>query len=143
LNKLEIKIKFVTGDVAYADESWHEAGQIDRKTGDSGTDRWGRTTYLFTRENGVWSEVMERVANLRLPYFNHYQTMPEPVAVAPQILASYAGVYEAGEHKLHTEIKAGWKQAASHRRGLRTIRRHCDLRNGIPHDEFQRSLRVL
>ncbi len=105
--KLEIKIKFVENNVAYADEYWHEAGQLDQKTGKPGPDRWGRTTYLFTKHNGTWSEVMERVADLRLPYFKHYETMPEPVKVAPEMLASYAGSYETDAHKLHTEIK--WK----------------------------------
>jgi hypothetical protein len=103
--KLEIKVKFVKADVAYADEYWHETGQLDPKTGKSSPDRWGRTTYLFTRKNGAWSEVMERVADLRLPYFKHYDTMPEPVPVASEILASYAGSYETEAHKLHTEIK--------------------------------------
>jgi hypothetical protein len=103
--KLEIKIKFVAANVACADEYWHEAGQLDQKRGKSSPDRWGRTTYVFTKQNGAWSEVMERVADLRLPYFKHYETMPEPAPVAPEVLASYAGTYETGEHKLHTEIK--------------------------------------
>jgi ketosteroid isomerase-like protein len=103
--KLEIKIRFVAPNVAYADEYWHETGQLDQKTGKSGPDRWGRTTYLFTKQNGAWSEVMERVADLRLPYFKHYESMPEPVPVAPEILASYAGSYETEAHKFHTEIK--------------------------------------
>jgi hypothetical protein len=103
--KLEIKIKFVAADTAVADEYWHLPGPIDQKTMKPGPDRWGRTTYVFTKKDGMWSEVLERVADLRLPYFKHYESMPEPVAVAPEILASYAGTYDSDPHKTHAEIK--------------------------------------
>jgi hypothetical protein len=108
--KLEIKIKFVAPEAAIADEYWHLPGQIDQKTQKPSADRWGRTTYVFTKRDGTWSEVMERVADLRLPYFKHFDTMPAPVAVAPEILASYAGTYDPdprdpGPRKLHAEIK--------------------------------------
>jgi hypothetical protein len=108
--KLEIKIKFASADVAVADEYWHMPGQIDPKTMKAGADRWGRTTYVFSKKEGIWSEVLERVADLRLPYFKHYESMPEPVAVAPATLASYAGTYDTDPHdssarKMHTEIK--------------------------------------
>ncbi len=103
--KLEIKIRFVTGDVAIANEYWHMPGQLDPKTAKTGPDRWGRTTYVFTKRGEAWSEVLERVADLRLPYFKHYESMPEPVAVATEVLASYAGSYDSDPRKMHTEIR--------------------------------------
>jgi hypothetical protein len=78
---------------------------MDQKTMKADPDRWGRTTYLFTKKDGVWSEVLERVADLRLPYFKHYDAIPEPVAVAPATLASYVGSYDSDPRKMHTEIK--------------------------------------
>ncbi len=92
---LEIKVKFLEPNVAVADEYWHIVGQIDEATSKPGADRWGRTTYIFKKQDGVWLEAMERVADLRLPYYHHYDKLPAPFAVAPDTLASYAGTYEA------------------------------------------------
>jgi len=93
--RLEVKIKFVEPNVAVADEYWREQGQLDRATQKPGPDRWGRTTYVFTKKDGVWTEVLERVADVRLAYFKHYESLPPAVKVDAAILASYAGVYES------------------------------------------------
>lgn len=103
--RLEVKIKLVDPQVAIADEYWREAGQLDQSKKKPGPDRWGRTTYVFSKKDGKWTEVLERVADLRLPYFKHYDAMPEPVKVAPEILASYGGSYESADRKTHAAIK--------------------------------------
>jgi ketosteroid isomerase-like protein len=92
---LEVKIRFVEPNVAVADEYWHVAGQIDQATNKPGADRWGRTTYILKKQDGAWTEVLERVADLRLPYFKHYDAMPKAFPVPPETLVSYAGSYEA------------------------------------------------
>ncbi len=92
-NTLEVKVKFITPEIAVADEYWHIVGQLDYKTNQPGPDRWGRTTYIFKKENGTWTEVMERVADLRIPYFKHYDALPTAAAVPAATLASYAGTY--------------------------------------------------
>jgi hypothetical protein len=93
--RLEVKIKFIEPNVAVADEYWREQGQLNRETQKPGPDRWGRTTYVFTRKDGVWAEVLERVADIRLPYFKHYDSLPPAAKVDTAVLASYAGVYES------------------------------------------------
>jgi hypothetical protein len=90
---LELKVRLVTPDVAVADEYWHEAGQLDVKTRKPGPDRWGRTTYILTHANGTWTEVLERVADLRLSYYHHYDSLPPAAPMPPAMLARYAGVY--------------------------------------------------
>jgi len=102
--RIEVKIKFVEPNVAVADEYWREQGQLNRATQKPGPDRWGRTTYVFTKKDGVWTELLERVADLRLPYFKHYDSLPKAIAVDAEILASYAGVYES---KVVTDIPKG------------------------------------
>ena len=92
---LEVKVKFVEPNVAVADDYWHIAGQRDDGTGKPGPDRWGRTTYVLKKQEGAWTEVMERVADLRVPYFKHYDALPKAAAVSAETLASYAGAYEA------------------------------------------------
>ncbi len=91
---LEVKVKFITPEIAVSDEYWHIVGQLDANTGKPGPDRWGRTTYLFKKENGSWTEVLERVADLRIPYYKHYDTLPAAAAVPAATLATYAGTYE-------------------------------------------------
>ena len=95
---LEIKLKYIAPDVAIADAYWHVAGQIYRDKTKPGPDRWGRTTYILKKQDGVWTEVMERVADLRAPYFTHYDTLPAATPVPATTLASYAGTY-AGDGK--------------------------------------------
>jgi hypothetical protein len=90
---LEVKVRFIRPDVAVADEYWHIAGQLDVATHRPGPDRWGRTTSVFTRHGGQWTEVLERVADLRYAYYKHYDTLPKPAAVPAAILARYAGTY--------------------------------------------------
>ncbi len=92
---LEVKVKFIEANVAVADEYWHVVGQIDQETNKPGADRWGRTTYILKKQDGVWMEVMERVADLRLPYYKHYDALPAAFPVPQETLASYAGTYEA------------------------------------------------
>jgi hypothetical protein len=101
---LEVKVKFVDPSVAVADEYWHIVGQIDQRTNKPGADRWGRTTYLFKKQDGVWTEVLERVADLRAPYYKHYDKLPQGVPVSPQILASYSGAYESARGKRLADV---------------------------------------
>ncbi len=105
---LEVKVKFLTPEVAVADEYWHIVGQLDVKTKEAGPDRWGRTTYIFKKENGTWTDVMERVADLRSPYYKHYDELPAAAVLPAGTLASYTGVYErkAGD-KLATITVSG------------------------------------
>ena len=92
---LEVKVKFVAPDVAVADEYWHVVGQLNQETNKPAPDRWGRTTYILKKQDGAWTEVMERIADLRLPYYKHYDALPKAFAVPSETLASYAGTYEA------------------------------------------------
>ena len=91
---LEVKVKYITPEIAVADEYWHIVGQLDYKTDKPGPDRWGRTTYILKKENGTWTEVMERVADLRIPYYKHYDSLPAAAPIPASTLASYAGTYE-------------------------------------------------
>ena len=95
----EVKVRFLESTIAVADEYWHVAGQVYAGETKPGPDRWGRTTYIFKKEDGIWTEVMERVADLRSPYFKHYDVLPAPAHVDAATLASYAGHYRAGEGK--------------------------------------------
>ena len=105
---LEVKVRFPTADTAIADEYWHVVGQLDVETHKPGPDRWGRTTYFFTKHDGTWTEVLERVADLRLPYYKHYDTMPMAVPVPAATLASYAGTYElTADHSQRTIAVSG------------------------------------
>jgi hypothetical protein len=90
---LEVKVKFIDSNVAVADEYWHIAGQVYAGETKPGPDRWGRTTFICKKENGVWTAVLERVADLRLPYYKHFDKIPAAVPVPSAILASYAGKY--------------------------------------------------
>jgi hypothetical protein len=90
---LETKVSFVTPDVAVADTYWHVVGQIYRGETKPGPDRWGRTTYIFRKKNGAWVEVIERVADLRLPYYKHITEVPKSAPVPAETLQSYAGRY--------------------------------------------------
>ena len=92
---LEIKIRFVEDTLAVADEYWHVAGQVYAGETKPGADRWGRTTYILKKVNGMWTEIMERVADLRSPYFQHFDALPTPAHVEVATLASYAGSYTA------------------------------------------------
>ncbi len=51
--------------------------------------------------------MLERVADLRIPYFKHYDALPAPVAVSPEILATYAGSYQKswGEKVVEVSVK--------------------------------------
>ena len=91
---LEVKGRFLEPTVAVADEYWHVTGQVYGGETKPAADRWGRTTYIFERRDGAWMEVMERVADLRSPYYKHYDALPIAVPVASAILTSYAGKYE-------------------------------------------------
>lgn len=98
---LEVKVKFLSSDIAVADEYWHIVGQLDYKTKQVGPDRWGRTTYIFKKENGSWTDVMERVADLRSPYYKHFDELPKAAALPAGLLASYTGAYgQVGGAKL-------------------------------------------
>ncbi|WP_263374558.1 DUF3471 domain-containing protein [Granulicella aggregans] len=104
---LEVKIRLLEPTVAVADEYWHIAGQVYAGETKPGADRWGRTTYIFKKENGIWTEVMERVADLRGAYFKHYDTLPAAVPLPAATLASYAGTYEIAPGRTFTIEVAG------------------------------------
>jgi hypothetical protein len=101
---LEVKLRFLDSTIAVADEYWHVAGQVYAGEAKPGPDRWGRTTYIFKKEGGTWTEVMERVADLRSPYFKHYDALPTPAHVDAATLRSYAGNYAAGQGKPSFEV---------------------------------------
>ncbi len=89
----EVRIRFIGRTIAVADEYWHEVGQRDVDTLKRGPDRWGRTTYLFERAGGRWIERIERVADLRMAYYRHYDALPAPVPLPSGTLASLEGTY--------------------------------------------------
>jgi hypothetical protein len=90
---LEVKVRFVEPTLAIADEYWREIGQRDVVTLKRGPIRSGRTTYVFQKTNGIWTEILERVADLRSPYYKHYTALPVPVHLAPATLAKFLGTY--------------------------------------------------
>ncbi len=90
---LETRVRFVTPSVAVADTYWHVVGQVYGGETKPGPDRWGRTTYIFEKDNGAWTEVIERVADLRLPYYKHLDAMPVAAAIPLSRLSAYAGHY--------------------------------------------------
>ena len=92
---LETKVQFPAPDVAVADTYWHVAGQVYGGETKPGPDRWGRTTYIFSKINGTWTEVIELIADLRSPYYRHFAALPAASPVAPAILQAYSGHYVA------------------------------------------------
>jgi hypothetical protein len=92
-NTLETRVRFVTPDVAVADTYWHVVGQVYAGQTKAGPDRWGRTTYILKKEDGAWIEVIERVADLRLPYYRHITEVPKAAPVPHAVLESYVGRY--------------------------------------------------
>jgi hypothetical protein len=90
---LEVKVRFIEPTLAIADEYWREIGQRDVVTLKRGPDRWGRTTYVFQKRRGLWTEILERVADLRSPYYKHYAAVPAPVHLAQATLAKFLGTY--------------------------------------------------
>ena len=102
---LEVKIRYLDPNTAVADECWHVIGQLDVATRKPGPDRWGRTTYICVKRDGHWIEVLERVADLRLAYYKHYDAMPKPIPVPAATLASYAGKYVFANDQSARSIK--------------------------------------
>jgi hypothetical protein len=103
---LEVKVRFIGSTVAVADEYWHEIGQRDVKTLKRGPDRWGRTTYVFQKADGVWNEVLERVADLRLAYYTHYDALPSPIRLTEAQFASISGSYVFSDGRTITLSRA-------------------------------------
>ena len=101
---LETRIKFVAPTIAIVDVYGHRVGQIDRKTGKAGADRWLRNTYIFKKEHEEWIQVAERIADLRLPWYKHYDAMPAAVPVPAPTLASYAGKYKFAHDDTAEEV---------------------------------------
>jgi hypothetical protein len=119
---LETRIKFVAPTFAIADVYGHRVGQVDQKTGKVGADRWGRNTYIFKKENGVWIEVAERIADLRYPWYRHYDAMPAAFPVPSATLASYVGAYATAEGKqIGVIMLAGDHLTFQSERGDRTL----------------------
>lgn len=119
---LEARIEFVEPTVAIADVYGHRVGQIDEKTGKTGADRWLRNTFVFKKENGVWVGVAERIADLRYPWYRHYDAMPPAFPVRAQTLASYAGRYEfASDHSVQVVTVAADHLLIKSAHGDRTL----------------------
>ena len=93
---LEPSMSFPSPTVAVADTYWHVAGQVYAGQSKAGPDRWGRTTYILVKENGIWTEAIERVADLRLPFYQHLDAVPASVPVSSGLLNAYAGHYIGG-----------------------------------------------
>ena len=101
---LEVKVRFIAPDAAVADEYWHTVGQLDMNTHKPGPDRWGRTTYIFTKKAGVWTDVLERVADLRLPYYKHFDALPKAAVLPAGTLEKLAGKYQFTDDHLPITI---------------------------------------
>lgn len=112
---LEVRIRFIEPSFAVADEYWREIGQRDVDTLKRGPDRWGRTTYLFEKTDGKWIELIERVADLRLAYYKHYDAMPVPEPLSNAEMTTLEGVY-GFHHTLVTLARAGNRFAVTLRR---------------------------
>ena len=102
---LEVRIRFIGPSFAVADEYWREVGQRDADTLKRGPDRWGRTTYIFQKADGKWSELVERVADLRLAYYRHYDTLPAPAPLPDAAMTTLRGTYRF-PHTVLTLIRA-------------------------------------
>jgi hypothetical protein len=90
---LEVRVHFLGPSFAVADEYWREVGQRDADTFERGPDRWGRTTYIFEKAGGKWTEVMERVADLRMAYYRHYDALPAPAPLPEATLIALEGTF--------------------------------------------------
>ena len=63
--RLELKVTFVTRDVAVVDEYWRLVGQTDRTSGATLPERNVRITYVLQKKSGQWFVVIQRIADLR------------------------------------------------------------------------------
>jgi hypothetical protein len=102
---LEVRIKMLNDATAVADAYWRLAGQLDAETQKPGPDRWGRTTYVMEKVNSRWTLVVERCADLKLPYFQHFSELPKAFPAPAAKLAAYAGNYESATGKLMEQVK--------------------------------------
>jgi hypothetical protein len=103
---LEVKVHFIGPTLAVADVYKHRVGQLDVATHKPGPDRWIRVTAVLEKRDLVWTEVLERIADLRLPYYVHYDSLPAAVPVPPRTLAGYAGVYHDSAGKPFATVSA-------------------------------------
>ena len=94
-DELETKIRFVAPTVAVVDVYSHLVGQKDSFTGQPGADRWIRNTYVVTKSNQQWTVVLQRIADLRSPWYPHGNAFPPAAPVSPAVLESYQGTYAA------------------------------------------------
>ena len=93
LTTLETKIRFVDPSIAVADAYIRLVGQINRNTGKTLPERWIRETYVLKKFGDNWILILERVADLRAPWYRHFTSLPSPVSVST--LGLYVGTYEA------------------------------------------------
>jgi len=103
---LEVRVRFIGPSLAVADEYWHEVGQRDADTLKRGPDRWGRTTYILEKADGKWTEIIERVADLRLAYYRHYDELPVPARLPDEALGKLEGSFRF-PHSILTLSRAG------------------------------------
>ena len=107
--RLEVKIRFFNPTLAVADVYKRRVGQLDVATHKPGPDRWLRVTAVLEKCDGAWIEVLERIADLRLPWYVHYDAIPAAVPVPAQTLARWAGAYHdvAGQPYATVSVAAG------------------------------------
>jgi hypothetical protein len=96
---LETRIRFLTPTVALADTYEHLVGQLDVATHVRGADRWIRATDILKKENGAWTLVAGRIADLRYPWYRHYDAIPSAAPLPANVLAAYAGAYTRADGK--------------------------------------------
>ena len=61
----EVRVSIIAPDIAVADRYWTLIGQTDGENGPKLPDRKGRTTYVLQKQNGMWTVLVERIADLR------------------------------------------------------------------------------
>jgi len=111
---LEVRVRFIGASLAVADEYWHEVGQRDVDTLKRGPDRWGRTTYIFEKADGRWTEIIERVADLRLAYYRHFDELPVPAPLSDEALEKLEGNFRF-QRSILTLSRAGDRFAVTKR----------------------------
>jgi hypothetical protein len=90
---LETRVRFLTPTVAIVDTYKHLVGQLDIATHVRGPDRWIRATDILKKDDGAWTIVAKRIADLRYPWYRHYDAIPAAAALPPGSLSAYAGAF--------------------------------------------------
>jgi hypothetical protein len=64
-----------------------------------GPDRWIRATDILKKDDGGWTLVAERIADLRYPWRRHYDAIPAAAALPAGALSAYAGAFARPDGK--------------------------------------------